>query len=95
MIARWVAGKVHSQMSFRRGVHLTGARQTGKTTLVKSLEFPNARRYTLDDATIRQAAFSDPRSFARHGKGETLLIDVVQIVPELLDARKMVVDDNA
>ena len=95
MIARWAAERVLSQMRFRRGVHLTGARQTGKTTLVKTLDFPNARRYTLDDATIRQAAFSDPGSFARHAKGETLLIDEVQKVPELLDAIKMVVDDNS
>lgn len=95
MIARWAAEKVLSQMRYRRGVHLTGARQTGKTTLVKSLEFDNARRYSLDDATVRQAAFSDPGSFAQHVRGETLLIDEVQKVPELLDAIKMVVDDNS
>ena len=95
MIARWATEKVISQMRFRRGVHLTGARQVGKTTLVKSLEFDNARRYTLDDAIVRQAAVSDPGSFTRHGQGETLLIDEVQKVPELLDAIKMVVDDNS
>ena len=71
-------------------VLLTGARQTGKSTLVKTL-VPEERYFTLDDATILAAAQADPAALiGRHN--ETVVIDEVQRVPELLLAIKASVD---
>lgn len=93
-IARWMEPVVVSAMSERRIVNLTGARQTGKTTLTEHLDIPNAKRLTLDDETLLRAAISDPIGFVKHQKGETTIIDEVQKAPSLLLAIKQVVDRN-
>ncbi|MDR0882360.1 MAG: AAA family ATPase [Candidatus Adiutrix sp.] len=47
-------------------VFLRGARQTGKTTLVKTLCQDDRRSYiTLDSATALAAALDDPTEFVR------------------------------
>ena len=54
------------------------------------------RRYTLDAKKVREVAAGDPYGFVKHVAGETLVIDEIQKVPELLDAIKIVVDrDNS
>ena len=96
MIKRWQYVQLTRKLAYRRGVHLTGARQSGKSTLADMLELSNCRRYTFDDKAVREVAQSDPRGFVRRAEGETLVIDEVQKVPELLDAVKMAVDkDNS
>lgn len=96
MIARWQTEKVRRLLGLRRGVNLTGARQVGKSTLARALDLPNAALWTLDDARVRGAAIGDPPSFVKHEAGQTLVIDEIQKVPELLEAIKMVVDrDNS
>ena len=83
-------------MKVRRGVNLTGARQSGKTTLAEMVDLPSARRYTFDDKLVRGVAESDPNGFVRHANGESVVIDEVQKVPDILDSIKMVVDkDNS
>jgi len=74
-------------------VVLTGARQTGKTTLVQRLIGPKyrARYVTFDDLATRAAARSDPRGFLE-GEGRPLIVDEVQHAPDLLPAIKEVVD---
>ena len=96
MIKRWHENRLAELMRVRRGVNLTGARQSGKSTLAGMVDLPNVRRYTLDDKEIRRSAADDPRGFVRHEKGESLVIDEIQKVPDLLDAIKIVLDgDNA
>ena len=92
MIERWMKQPLMELMGIRRGVNLTGARQSGKTTLAATMELASARRYTLDDKNMRQAAERDPGGFVKRADGETLVIDEVQKVPDLLDAIKVVVD---
>jgi hypothetical protein len=71
---------------------LTGARQTGKTTLARDLAFaPDTfpgRYATLDDLEVRSAARSDPAGFlqALAVSGEPVILDEIQHVPELLPA---------
>ena len=81
-------------MNVRRGVNLTGVRQSGKTTLAGMVKLPKARHYTMDDKEIRRSAADDPKGFVKHSDGETLVIDEVQKVPDLLDAIKIVLDGN-
>jgi hypothetical protein len=74
-------------------VFLNGARQTGKSTLVRDLaegERP-ARYLTFDDATILAAARHDPAGFVAGLEGP-VIIDEVQHVPDIFPALKFAVD---
>ena len=77
-------------------VVVNGARQTGKSTLVQSLDGLKAapRRYlTLDDPAILNAAKSDPAGFINGLQGPVTL-DEVQRAPELFLPIKAAVDRN-
>ncbi len=72
-------------------VVVTGARQTGKTTLVRRLPGAGKRAYrTLDDAGDMDAALRDPEAFLTESSSSTL--DEVQRRPELLTEIKRIVD---
>src|SRR5665213_150 len=76
-------------------VFIQGARQTGKSTLAKSLAghgYP-ARYLTLDDAVTLSAAQADPRGFVA-GLDSPVIIDEVQRAPMLALAIKSAVDDD-
>ncbi|MBU1129777.1 ATP-binding protein [Patescibacteria group bacterium] len=72
---------------------ITGPRQSGKTTLVKSLQNKKYTYVNLEDINIRTRAKSDPVSFLDQYK-RPLIIDEVQYVPELLSYIKLAVDEN-
>lgn len=72
-------------------VVVLGARQTGKTTLVRSLPALAARPYlTLDDFDLRTQAASDPESVV--ARAPALVLDEVQRSRDLLIAVKRAVD---
>jgi hypothetical protein len=71
-------------------VVLTGARQAGKTSLVRR-QFPQADYVTFDIPRDAETARMDfPGFLSRHR--EPLIIDEVQYVPEILRRLKVVVD---
>lgn len=75
-------------------VFLNGPRQAGKSTLVQSIaqkDYP-AEYVTFDSTTQMAAAASSPESYLRERKG-ALIIDEVQLVPEIFRALKIVVDE--
>ncbi|MBI2422956.1 MAG: ATP-binding protein [Candidatus Hydrogenedentes bacterium] len=73
-------------------VVLTGARQAGKTSLVRHL-FPEAGYVSLDIPQEAESARMDALRFvARHP--EPLIIDEVQYVPELLRHLKTLIDED-
>lgn len=74
-------------------VLLIGARQVGKSTLVKSLagEGSGAQYLTLDDPTIVAAARGNPKGFI-DGLSAPVIIDEIQRAPELLLPIKLAVD---
>jgi len=72
-------------------VVVTGARQTGKTTLVEGGVVGRGRTYrSLDDYDVLERAMSQPGGLLQDG--ERLTLDEVQRVPELLHAIKRDVD---
>ena len=71
-------------------VVLTGARQAGKTSLVRHL-FPRADYVTFDIPRDAEAARLDPVAFLSRRR-EPLIIDEVQYVPEIFRHLKAVVD---
>jgi hypothetical protein len=72
---------------------VTGARQTGKSTLARQSGVGEGRVYlTLDDVLIRDQAQREPAALlARH---ERLTLDEVQRAPDVLLAVKKAVDDR-
>lgn len=95
MIKRWMTEDVMSALRSRRGVHLTGARQSGKTTLSTMLEVGSCKRRPLDDDGLLAMAKASPSDFVERHDGETLIIDEIQKAPELLNAIKMRVDADS
>ncbi|MBI3901162.1 MAG: ATP-binding protein [Chlamydiia bacterium] len=69
---------------------LVGPRQSGKTTLVKSL-FPKHRYLSLENITLRNNAANDPEGFLET-QGSHLILDEVQHVPELFSFLQEKVD---
>ncbi len=94
MIKRWLLEELVESMRYRRVVHISGARQSGKTTLASCAPLVNARRYTMDDDNLRDTAEDNPLEFTARRPGETIVIDEVQKVPELLNAVKVHVDES-
>ena len=71
-----------------------GARQVGKSTLVRQvLGERDVRVLSLDSAPVFNAAKADPGAFVRQSDG-LLVIDEVQRVPELIMAMKDSVDED-
>lgn len=72
---------------------VNGARQVGKSTLVKTLLAKKHRYYTMDNPTTLASAKHDPLSFLEGLSGPSIL-DEIQRVPELFLALKKRVDEN-
>ena len=73
-------------------ITLYGARQTGKSTMIRNL-YPDYEYVTLDDSRERMLATDDPKLFL-DAHGIPLIIDEIQKVPELMDAIKIRVDEE-
>lgn len=84
MIERAIKQKILDLTAQVPVVTVLGPRQSGKTTLVKSL-FPDFSYANLEDPRTRELAQEDYEGFFAKYK-EPLIIDEVQRVPELLSA---------
>lgn len=92
MIPRHAATQLRAALSDTPVVYLQGARQTGKSTLAKSLAAPRSASYfTLDTAAVRAAATDDPDGFVA-GLPRPAVIDEAQRAPALALAIKAAVD---
>ncbi len=79
---------------FFKVVLVTGARQVGKTTMLKHLAEGSDRTYvTMDNAMARELAQKDPVLFFQTYK-PPILIDEVQKAPELFEQIKLICDER-
>ena len=84
MVERHLKSNILAALSDTPVVLVNGARQAGKSTLVKEIigtDYP-ARYFTLDDAGVLSAAQDDPAGFLS-GLTGPIVIDEVQRAPEL------------
>ena len=90
---RWLTPLLQSAADEHAVIVLTGARQVGKSTLLRRAEpFSRWRYHTMDDFdTLRQAS-ENPQSLWA-GAAE-VVFDEVQKAPQLLPAVKRAVDEN-
>lgn len=90
MYPRHLARDLRESLEDTPVVLISGARQTGKSTLAQM--YAGAQSYvTFDDATIAQAALSDPLGFLQ-SLPKPVVLDEVQVVPEIFRSIKYEVD---
>jgi predicted AAA+ superfamily ATPase len=91
-LPRLVEAALAERLRVMPAVVVTGARQTGKSTLVERL-VPGGRRYaSLDDLDVLDAARRDPEVLL--GGAAPVTLDEVQREPGLLAAVKRAIDRN-
>jgi predicted AAA+ superfamily ATPase len=87
---RWFSQNLETALKVLPVAVVTGARQTGKTTLAKSLDAKRAY-FTLDDVGVLDQAERNPDSLLTT---RPVTLDEVQRVPQLLLAVKRAVDER-
>lgn len=93
-ITRGLERKFLHMSSFFKAVLITGARQVGKTTMLKHLAEGQDRTYvSLDDTMVRILAKSDPVLFFQTYK-PPIIIDEIQYAPELFQQIKIICDNS-
>ena len=78
---------------FFKVILVTGARQVGKTTMLKHLSESGRTYVTLDNMVARELAQSDPVLFFQTYK-PPILIDEIQKAPELFEQIKIICDES-
>jgi predicted AAA+ superfamily ATPase len=93
MVERHITETLLAALGSAPVVLLHGARQTGKSTLTRWIaeHGHKANYFTLDDAALLSAATRDPDAFLRAASGP-IVIDEVQLAPDLFRAIKIEVD---
>lgn len=94
MFPRFSARLVREALADTPVVFVMGARQVGKTTLVKDLIDGSWEYITFDDGAQAEVARADPVGFIRNLPPKRIALDEVQRVPETLLAIKQSVDED-
>lgn len=89
---RDISDKINRLASHFPVVVITGARQVGKTTLLRSL-FPRYNYISLDLPSIAELAENDPQAFLQRHPAP-LIVDEVQYAPKLFRSLKALVDQD-
>lgn len=93
MIKRQISERITKLAHAYPVVTVTGPRQSGKTTLARSL-FPKWAYVNLESLSARTFASDDPIAFLRQFAGKSVILDEIQRVPELLSQIQVCVDEN-
>ena len=94
IISRWLTSILAKGLSFQRATLLVGARQSGKTTLVREQCPIPARYVTMDDEITLLAAREDPHFFLNQNSEGCLVIDEIQKTPSLISEVKRRLDES-
>ena len=89
-LPRLVVPSLEDRLRVMPAVVVTGARQTGKSTLAQELTPGSRRFFTLDDLDVLDAARRDPEALL--GGRQPVTLDEVQREPDLLHAVKRAID---
>ena len=92
VVRRNIASEIREASRYFPVITVTGPRQSGKTTLIRS-HFSELNYYSLENLDTRSSAIADPRAFLnQHPEG--MILDEVQSVPELLSYIQGIVDEH-
>jgi len=94
-ISRSITPIVFELLDDFRIVSINGPRQSGKTTLSKEIAKQRGMEYyTFDNDATRLTAKNNPINFIRQLSKSPCIIDEIQLVPEVISALKIVVDEK-
>ncbi len=92
MIEREIAVEFRQAMSEFKSVTILGPRQSGKTTLARTV-FSQKEYVSLEDPDIRLQAEADPRQFLKRYK-DGAIFDEIQRLPNLLSFLQTIMDSS-
>jgi predicted AAA+ superfamily ATPase len=93
-IKRSITPIVYELLKDFKIVSINGPRQSGKTTLSKEIAKELGMvYYTFDNASTKITAQNNPANFIKQLTSSPCVIDEIQMVPEVVSALKMSVDD--
>lgn len=94
MINRIAKERLISLAKTFRSVAVVGPRQSGKTTLCRTV-FPEKPYVSLENPDILEFATTDPRGFlGQYNKGEGVILDEIQKVPHLFSYLQQILDET-
>lgn len=93
MFRRLIETPITNALSKYKATTLIGPRQSGKTTLAKSIG-ANFEYYSLENPDIQRRSFEDPNGFLKSIKTHAI-IDEVQRNPELLSYLQEILDNKS
>ena len=91
-IRRHIENAVNKRAKMKGAVVVTGARQTGKTTLIEKIR-PDIRKVTFDHLPTRFRAVDEPSAFFDLNP-PPVFIDEVQYAPEIFHYIKLLLDKS-
>lgn len=96
MVNRKLENIIIQMLNVFRIVAINGPRQSGKTTLQKKItKSKDMQYYTFDEVDVFNTASSDPKGFITYiSKNKNVALDEVQMIPNVIPAIKMVVDEE-
>lgn len=92
IVKREIASAINFLIDKYPIIAVTGPRQSGKTTLLKSM-FPEYRYISLENPDVRSFAATDPNGFLKE-YSEYVILDEVQRVPTLFSYLQTKVDES-
>jgi len=95
MLHRKIESTIIEMLKYFRIVAINGPRQSGKTTLQKRIAKNKKMEYfTFDDSDIFKTVTDDPMGFLKYtSKKKNIAIDEVQMIPQIIPAIKITVDN--
>lgn len=95
MVHRKIESIIIEMLQYFRIVAINGPRQSGKTTLQKKIAKNKDMDYfTFDDSDTFNTATDDPSGFLKYtSKDKDVAIDEVQMIPSIIPAIKIAVDN--
>ncbi|MDZ7772361.1 MAG: ATP-binding protein [Balneolaceae bacterium] len=96
MISRLLQSSVLEAIGVMPAVAITGARQTGKTTLAKMIrpDLPSASHYLDLEYPEDQAKLQDPAFYLQQYEEDCVILDEIQYMPELFPVLRSLIDRN-
>ncbi len=91
-LPRLMSAAIGTHLQAMPAVILTGARQTGKSTLAKQIESDSRKFYSLDDFETLHTAQRSPMAIAN--SRSRIAIDEIQRAPNLMTAVKLAIDED-
>lgn len=91
-IPRLITPHIEEASKYFPVIVITGPRQVGKSTLCRHI-FHTYKLYNLEDAALRMAVREDPKGFIARC-GDSVIIDEIQHIPDLLSYIQIIVDEK-